>query len=224
MPESVANMPLKSLPERIAQWLINEISEESLAPGQRVTERFVADRCGVSHGPVRDAFKLVEKLGLVRILPRRGVEVTPLDPEELEDLFEMRTALTRCVVRKVILNASDEQIHTLYDGAQKLLALMGEEDRFFSASNRLGEQLMKIAGSRKLGEFMEPIHLQIMRYRHHGFSSPAAREASASGYRDLAIALAERDEPVALDVLEYAGARLKAEVLDAFNFEFNKER
>jgi DNA-binding GntR family transcriptional regulator len=224
MPERAVVMPLKSLPEQIAEWLIKEISEERLEPGQRVTEQFVADRCKVSRGPVRDAFRMVEKLGLVRLLPRRGVVVSPLDPEELEDLFEIRTALTRCVIRKVIRNASDEQIRTLYEGAQELLILVRDEDRFFNASNVLAERFMEAADSCKLSEFMAPVHSQIMRYRHHGFSSIAAREASASGYRDLAIALADRDEAVALDVLEHAGARLKAEVLNAFNFEFDKDK
>lgn len=217
MTETVVEMPLKSLPEQIAEWLIREISEERLEPGQRVTEQFVADRCKVSRGPVRDAFRMVEKLGLVQLHPRRGVVVTPLDPAELEDLFEIRTALTRCVIRKLIRNASDEQVGALFDGAQELLALVAREDRFFAASNALGERFLEMAGSRKLQEFMEPVHLQIMRYRHHGFSSLAARQASAAGYRDLAAALAERDETAALETLETVGARLKEEVLRAFS-------
>ncbi len=217
MPETVVEMPLKSLPEQIAEWLIREISEERLAPGQRVTEQFGADRCKVSRGPVRDAFRMVEKIGLVQLLPRRGVVVTPLDPQELEDLFEIRTALTRCAIRKLIRNATDGQIQELFEGAQRLLALVTEEDRFYDASNALGERFLEIAGSHKLQEFMAPVHLQIMRYRHHGFSSLAARRASAAGYRDIVVALAERNEKAALDVLETAGARQKAEVLRAFS-------
>jgi DNA-binding GntR family transcriptional regulator len=217
MPESIVEMPLKSLPEQIAEWLIGEISEERLEPGQRVTEQYVADRCKVSRGPVRDAFRMVEKMGLVQLLPRRGVVVTPLDPQELEDLFEIRTALTRCAIRKLIRNARDEQIQALFDEANELLALVAYEDRFFAASNTLGERFLEIAGSHKLREFMEPVHLQIMRYRHHGFSSLAARQASAAGYRDLAAALAERDEAAALETLETVGDRLKGEVLRVFS-------
>ncbi|MEE4217068.1 MAG: GntR family transcriptional regulator [Xanthomonadales bacterium] len=217
MAERAIEMPLKSLPEQIAQWLITEISEERLAPGQRITEQFIADRFNVSRGPVRDAFRMVEKTGLVKLLPRRGVVVTPLDAEELEDLFEIRTALMRCVLRRVIRKTSDEQVQALLAGAQELLGIVSEEDRFYAASNALGERFMQLAVSQKLDEFMEPVQLQIMRYRHHGFSSAAARKASAEGFRDLALALIKRDETALLDVLESANARLKAEVLRAFS-------
>lgn len=217
MVERAIEMPLKSLPEQIAKWLITEISEERLAPGQRITEQFIADRFNVSRGPVRDAFRMVEKTGLVKLLPRRGVVVTPLDAEELEELFEIRTALMRCVLRRVIRRASDDQVQALLVGAQELLGIVFEEDRFYAASNALGERFLQLAVSQKLDEFMEPVQLQIMRYRHHGFSSPAARKASAEGFRDLALALIKRDEAALLDVLESANARLKAEVLRAFS-------
>jgi DNA-binding GntR family transcriptional regulator len=164
-----------SLHDQIAEWLINEISEERLVSGQRITEQFVADQFNVSRGPVRDAFRKVEQLGLVKLLPRRGVVVAALDLEELKELFEIRAALTRVAVCRAIDRASDYELQGFVDSAGRLFSRIQDEAKFFAASNLLGEEFLDLAGSDKLRDLMFPLHTQIMRYRHHGFSSLAAR-------------------------------------------------
>ena len=206
----------QSLPDQIAEWLITEISEERLAPGQRIREQFVAEQCNVSRGPVRDAFRMVEKLGLIRILPRRGAVVSPLDLHELKELFEIRTALTRVAVCRVIDQASDEQLANLTSGARSLQSLVEDEEQYFAASNALGEAFFDLANSNKLGELMAPLQMQIMRYRHHGFSSLGARDASAEGFLKIAEAMMTKNKNVAMGVVETMTGKLQVEVEKAF--------
>ena len=202
----------QSLPDQIAHWLITEISEERLAPGQRIREQFVAEQCNVSRGPVRDAFRLVEKLGLIRLLPRRGAVVSPLDLRELKELFEIRAALTRVAVCRVIDHASDEQLEILISNARNLQLLVEDEEQFFNASNVLGEEFFELANSKKLGELMAPLQMQVMRYRHHGFSSLGARDASAKGFLIIAEAMMTRNKFTATEVVETMASKLQAEV------------
>jgi len=202
----------RSLPDQIAQWLIAEISEERLAPGQRITEQFVAEQCHVSRGPVRDAFRSVEKLGLIRLLPRRGAVVSPLDLNELKELFDIRAALTRVAVCRVIEQASDEQLENLISSARNLQSLVEDEQQFFAASNVISAEFFDLANSKKLGELMAPLQMQIMRYRHHGFSSPGARKASAKGFAKIAEAMMTRNKGQAAEVVESMTSKLQAEV------------
>lgn len=169
MSQSTNIMQPQSLPDQIADWLILEISEERLAPGERIREQYVAEQCNVSRGPVREAFQAVEKLGLIRLLPRRGAVVSPLDIHELKELFDIRAALTRVAVCRAIKYASDEQLEKLVTSARKLHFLTRYEDKFFIASNAIGEEFIRLTNSEKLGEMMKPLHIQIQRYRHHGF-------------------------------------------------------
>ena len=44
-----------------------------LKPGQRLNEKAVADKLSVSRGPVREACRALAELGLVYLIPQRGV-------------------------------------------------------------------------------------------------------------------------------------------------------
>ena len=206
----------RSLPEQVADWLIKEISEERLKPGQRITEQFVIDQCQFSRGPIRDAFRIVEKIGLIQLLPRRGAVVAPIDLDELTELFAIRAALTRVLVSRAIGQASDEQLRGLVIEAGNLLEVVDDEASFFGASNTLGERFLDLAESSKLRDLLEPLQIQISRYRHHGFSSLAARQASASGYLAIAEAMEKRDESLALETVDASVRRLVNEVVKAF--------
>ena len=73
--------------------LADRITAGTYPPGQRIMEQALAAEFGVSRGPVRDALRLLEKDGLVTILPRRGAQVTKLTIQEVREIFDIRVAL-----------------------------------------------------------------------------------------------------------------------------------
>jgi GntR family transcriptional regulator, transcriptional repressor for pyruvate dehydrogenase complex len=93
--------------ERIAELIVEFITEQRLHPGDRLpTEQEFAEQFGVSRTIVRDAIKMLTPSGLVR--PRRGSGIfvgeqeqqpqpisrlhlaSPAAPERISDLFEFR--------------------------------------------------------------------------------------------------------------------------------------
>src|SRR5687767_11274235 len=66
------------------------------ARGRRVGLR---PRRPVSRGPVREALRILERDGLVQINARRGAQVTQLDIDEVNDLFEVRASLIGLAAR-----------------------------------------------------------------------------------------------------------------------------
>lgn len=206
----------QSLPDQIAEWLVTEISEERLLPEQRLTEQYVAEQCRVSRGPVRDAFRIVEKLGLIRILPRKGVVVSPLDINELKELFEIRAALVHVAVCHVIDNAADKELQDLLDQARSLEQQTSDESAFFKASNALGDAFVDLSYSHMLRDMLIPLEVQIRRYRHHGFSSLAARNASARGFVMVGEAMLSRDKNKVHEALISANEKLLTEVAKTF--------
>ena len=209
-------MQPQSLPDQIAEWLILEISEERLAPGERIREQYVAEQCNVSRGPVREAFQAVEKLGLIRLLPRRGAVVSPLDIHELKELFDIRAALTHVAVCRAIKYASVEQLEKLLTSAKKLQLLAADKDKFFIASNAIGEEFLTLTNSERLTEMMRPLHMQIQRYRHHGFSNIEARKVSARAFLEIAKAMLTRNEQQTQQTVESVTGKLRSEVEKAF--------
>jgi GntR family transcriptional regulator, gluconate operon transcriptional repressor len=73
-----------------------------LAAGDRIVEARVAERLGISRGPVRDALRLLSQEGLVRDEPRRGTFVVQLTAHDVRDIYELRIALETTAVRLII--------------------------------------------------------------------------------------------------------------------------
>jgi len=91
-------MSLKSLSEssiavRVADELRASIQSGELRPGERLVERRLADKLGVSHIPVREALTRLAEEGLVEREPRRGARVAVLDQRSLEEISSLRIVL-----------------------------------------------------------------------------------------------------------------------------------
>ena len=73
-------------------------------------ELVIAKEMGMSKTPVHDALTMLETRGFVRILPRRGFEITNLTIKTVSDLYEFRRPLERTVIFKVVPNITSEQL------------------------------------------------------------------------------------------------------------------
>jgi DNA-binding GntR family transcriptional regulator len=79
--------------DEIVRALENEILTGALLPGDRIDERALASRFGVSRTPVRDAIGRLASLGLTEVKPRSGSFVAEMRLEELLQLFEVMAHL-----------------------------------------------------------------------------------------------------------------------------------
>jgi DNA-binding GntR family transcriptional regulator len=78
-----------SLADEAYEALRERIVDCRLAPGSRVTERQLAADLGFGLTPVRQALARLDSEDLVRTLPRRGYQITPLTIESVNDLFQV---------------------------------------------------------------------------------------------------------------------------------------
>ena len=83
----------ESVAGRIARTLANRIISGALPPGSRLRQDHIAAEFGASHVPVREAFRKLEAQGLAENKPRYGVRVSPIDPNVVFEITEMRAAL-----------------------------------------------------------------------------------------------------------------------------------
>lgn len=90
-----------------------DIASQRLAPGERLPEVDLAERFGVSRGPVRSALVELKRVGLVEISPRRGAQVATLTTDDVEELYDLRTALERLAVEGAHRRASRSAIAAL---------------------------------------------------------------------------------------------------------------
>lgn len=81
------------LREVVADRIREALVRGDLKPGQRLSERWLSERMGVSTSPIKDALRVLEMEGLVKTLPRRGTVVVGLDPSRMEEHAMVRAAV-----------------------------------------------------------------------------------------------------------------------------------
>src|SRR5690606_19773520 len=100
----------ETISDRIVRKLSSQIIEGIYKPGARLREAALSKEFGVSHGPVRDALKMLQAYGLVVIHPYRGAQVTELSIPEVEELYEIRAALVGIRARWIAEDPNREVI------------------------------------------------------------------------------------------------------------------
>ncbi|NLZ41802.1 MAG: GntR family transcriptional regulator, partial [Comamonadaceae bacterium] len=98
---TIALLQTSSLASVVQSELERLILSGELAPGARLTEMALAARLGVSRGPLREAFRMLEQAGLVRTEKNRGVFVRDIPIDEAIEIFDLRAALDELVGRQL---------------------------------------------------------------------------------------------------------------------------
>lgn len=84
-----------------------------IRPGERLRERDLAERLGVSRTPVREAVRRLETEGILRTEARRGVLVPELDHQQVLELYAFREVLEGFAARLAAQHASNAEIQVL---------------------------------------------------------------------------------------------------------------
>jgi DNA-binding GntR family transcriptional regulator len=69
------------------------ICEGAFPPGHQVSEQELALRLGTSRTPVHEACLRLQEEGLLRILPKKGIVIAALSPEDIAEIFEVIIAI-----------------------------------------------------------------------------------------------------------------------------------
>lgn len=86
--------------EIVRDQMRNMILTGEMPLGSKISEVELAERFGVSRGPIRESLRSLEHLGLVVREPRRPAHVVSLRVSDVEELFTLRKALEVLAVRR----------------------------------------------------------------------------------------------------------------------------
>jgi DNA-binding GntR family transcriptional regulator len=188
-----------SLPEQIAERIGNAIIRGGYEPGARIQEQEVADQFQVSRGPVREALRILERDGLVQINARRGAQVTQLDIDEVNDLFEVRASLIGLAARLAAERRDPGLIARMRASLGRLAeaAKKSDADAYSSAVYRHNIMLAEGSGNRFVHRMVASLSHQTLRYARLGLSTPKRRAESMRNWRLLLSALQNRKPAVA---------------------------
>ena len=150
--EAIAHLQLHSLANLVQVEIERMILEGELHSGAKLTEATLAEQLGVSRGPVREAFRMLEESGLVRTIKNRGVFVRSVAIEEALEIFEVRAVMDLYVGRKLaetITPAQVKELRQLVDAMEQ--AAKGDHAGDFHRFNlKFHDRLLELAANAKL--------------------------------------------------------------------------
>lgn len=89
-----------STKEQVLHSLRKSIFNVKLQEGQEITQEEIAHLLGVSRMPVREAFQVLDREGLIHIQSNRRVVVVGLKEEDIEDHYDIRAFLEGMAAEK----------------------------------------------------------------------------------------------------------------------------
>jgi DNA-binding GntR family transcriptional regulator len=149
---------VRTLPEQIADDLGAAIARGDFAADHPLREQDIADRFGVSRGPVREALRILAQRGLAIIYPRRGARVVEVTLDGLVDLFNIRAVVMGLAARYFAVMAADEARARLDEALAELerVAYFEGTDAatFLRATTRVGLTISRGCGSESLSQLI----------------------------------------------------------------------
>lgn len=94
----------------IYEQLSAEILSLALTPGSMIDENSIAKRFEVSRSPVREAFILLAADGLIKSLPNKNSQVTPLEIDQFPKFIDALDLIQRAVTRLAAQNRTGEDL------------------------------------------------------------------------------------------------------------------
>jgi DNA-binding transcriptional regulator YhcF (GntR family) len=105
-PDAARAQPLSRV---LADALEGLIVGGEMRPGERLNEQQLAQRFGVSRGPIREAIRALEGAGFVEAVPNKGVFVRRLTVAEVRELYDVRAALF-ALAGRLVAERADEML------------------------------------------------------------------------------------------------------------------
>ena len=109
---TAVNDQFRSLSETVYSKIREAILARELEPGERLSERMLVDKLGVSSTTVKRALQQLQAEGLVEIQPRKGTYVVESFPA-MEENTVMRASLEGLAARFAASKATDEDLQEM---------------------------------------------------------------------------------------------------------------
>jgi phosphonate utilization transcriptional regulator len=170
-----------------------------LPPGEKLTEVALAARLGVSRGPLREAFRMLEEAGLVRTEKNRGVFVRSLPVEEAIDIFDLRATMEEFAGRRLaetITPAALKEVRALVEQMEQA-AKAKDAHSYHLLNLRFHDRVVELAGNAKLTAIYRKLIKELSLFRRLNLAEASLMPLSANEHRQIVKAIASGDAELA---------------------------
>lgn len=187
------------LREVVCETLRNAIVAGVLKPGERLMEIQVSEELGVSRTPVREAIRKLELEGFVVMIPRRGTYVSDLSIKDINEVFEVRTALDILAAGLAAERITADELEQM----ERLLVELGEcieqndIDKIVQADSQFHDLLYSASRNKRLEGIINNLREQLTRFRSLSMSYPGRLKEMMVEHTRMVESLGQRNVSLA---------------------------
>lgn len=191
-PTPIARRPLH---EAAVDRLRDLIVQGQLDPGERLNERLLCEKLGISRTPLREAIKLLATEGLVQLLPNRGAVVASMDTARLAETLQVMGALEGLAGELACRNATAERIAQIRSLHQEMLAMheRGDLAGYFHHNQAIHMSIVEASGNPVLANLYRQMNANVRRARYRANLSKERWRAAVREHEQILAALEARD-------------------------------
>lgn len=193
--------------EEIRNAIREAIFSGELNPGDRIIETYWAKELGVSQGPVREAIRDLEAMGLVETVPFKGSRVRTLTEKDVRDNYSVRICLESKSIRDAISQLDDQQLAALVEQLRTILHQMddcanrGDLRQFTDCDTLFHRAIIDATGNQVLLKLWEQCNMRNW-FRFSALTDAESLRQLQSGHQQILEAICARDVKTATSMLE----------------------
>ena len=152
---------------QVASALSGAILEGDFEGGDQLVEMELQSRFGISRSPLREAFRELEKQGLVVIVPRKGTYVRRVTRKDIEDIFPVRAELEGLAARLAALRMTPAGLNDMEGllGMMRASVKAGDAKAYWAHHLEFHETFIELAGNELLLSLLKNLRTQSMWHR-----------------------------------------------------------
>lgn len=192
---SLQRLTPHSTSQRVYEMLEQAIVGGEFDPEERLNDRELAERLGVSRTPVREALHMLESSRLVERRVGIGWVVAPVGTRDLEELFELRALLEPAALGRIVAWPQEQlaQVAGLFDAFAAPMP-EGQIATYLRADDEFHVRLIEATENRRVIDAYRVVERQIDRLRHYtSYRSEGRVDESLEEHLRIARALRARD-------------------------------
>ncbi|MFH5186227.1 GntR family transcriptional regulator [Paenibacillus sp. TAB 01] len=183
---------LSPIRDKVYQYIKQAIVSGVYKSGERIIERELADLLNVSRTPIREALFRLESQGFVKTLPRKGVVVSKLSPEEIIEIFTILGSLESLAMKMAAQRATDEHRKDLKKVIQEIdeaLAKPDVDEAYKNVHFHINDIIFRAAQSPRLTQMLDGLSDYIRAFVQLGYELPGRQRKAMEEHRALAVAV-----------------------------------
>ncbi len=192
-----------SLTSKIFNILRDDILNGRYKEGEKLVEAKLAEDLGVSRTPVREALKQLELDGIVENLPNRGVIVMGISMQDIEDIFEIRSAIEGISARWAADRITDQELGALKETYELMEFYTFKKDleKFAEINTKFHEIIYKATKSRYLEQVLKDFQYYMKKTRIKSLQVEGRINDSLAEHKIILEAFLARDKKKAQEAL-----------------------